>query len=112
MRKKHPKEYKESGNNNFYLYTFIMSSAFSIIAMKMNVLARVTLYFNVFSIICLPNVIQENIISTSKKIVLRILLIVMFTVYSCVIIKFRPQWNTAYNYKNSFIDKETIIINK
>lgn len=112
MKKNKLKDYKQNGNNNFYLYTFVMSSAFSIIAMRMNVLARITLYFNVFSIICLPNVIMENIKVESKKLVARIALILVFTTYSCIIIKYRPQWNTAYNYKNCFIDKETVILDK
>jgi len=56
--KKNKEDYSKK---SFYLYVFVMSSAFSLIAMNMNVLARVTTYFNVFSIICLPNIIEDNI---------------------------------------------------
>lgn len=90
-------------HNNFYLYIFIMSSAFSLVAMNMNVLSRATLYFNIFSIICLPNVISENIYDRRNKMAVNLIVIMMFTVYSSIIIHYRPEWNTAFDYKSCVI---------
>ena len=93
------------GHNSFYLYIFIMTSAFSLIAMNLNVLSRATTYFNIFSIICIPNVIEENIKNRKNKFIITIVLILFLFIYSNVIIYLRPEWNTAFNYKNSIIQK-------
>jgi len=99
--KKNKEDYSKK---SFYLYVFVMSSAFSLIAMNMNVLARVTTYFNVFSIICLPNIIEDNIKKINNKVLVNSFIIIMLLLYSSVIIKFRPEWNTAFNYRSCIIE--------
>ena len=94
--------------NSFYLYTFVLSSAFSLIAMNMNVLARATTYFNIFSIVCLPNIIVENVKNRNDRLLVNCIVALIFIMYSSVIIKFRPEWNTAFNYKNCILEEEQI----
>ena len=91
-------------SNSFYLYSFVMSSAFSLIAMNLNVLARAATYFNVFSIICLPNVIADNIKNKDNIVFANCLIVIILIIYSSVIIKYRPEWNTAFNYKTCIIE--------
>lgn len=100
------KSKKTNMHSGFYLYTFVMSSAFSLIAMNLNVLARATTYFNIFSIVCLPNVISENIHTEKNRVLVNLIIIMIFVLYSSIIIKFRPEWNTAFNYKNCIFSTE------
>jgi len=98
--KKNKSDYSKKG---FNLYVFVISSAISLIAMNMNILARVTTYFNVFSIICLPNIIEDNIKKINNKVVVNSIVVLFLILYSSTIIKYRPEWNTAFDYRSCII---------
>ena len=101
------KKYKTNKKeNDFYLYIFIMASAASLVAANMNVLSRITDYFACFSIICLPNIIEDNIKRKDTKFFVNGILVFALLTYSSVIIHFRPEWNTAYNYKSIITNRE------
>lgn len=86
-------------NKNFYLYTFLLAACFSVMAMKLNVLSRATMYFSIFSIVMIPNLITENIKSIQLRKTISLVICVISVCYITIIIKFRPNWNTAFNYE-------------
>ena len=103
-------EIKKNKSNNekngFYLYIFVLASAFSLIAMKMNVLSRTTTYFNIFTIVCLPNIIAENIDNKNTKLFVASTLVLILLIYSSTIMYYRPEWNTAFNYHSCIFSDE------
>lgn len=76
----------------------ITGISISIISLKFNLLDRVAEYFQIFSIIYLPNVI--NLIKVrERRYIYIILIIVLFLLYSLSIQYFRPDWNRIFPYK-------------
>ena len=96
-------------NNNFYLYSLLMAAVVNMIAINMNVLSRAALYFNIFSIISLPNIIHNNVKNIYNKKILNVAILLIFVIYSNTIIYFRPEWNSAFNYKSCIIKKNGYI---
>lgn len=96
---------KSINQKNFYLNVILVATLFNFIAINMNILARASLYFEIFSIIVLPNVITVLKNKDNVKIVFLITLAVLF-LYSTTIIVFRPEWNSAFNYKSCLIHNE------
>lgn len=88
---------------NFYLNTFIYIVGLNLIASNMNVLSRAIQYFGIFSIIALPNLLKIYLNKNRDYIVITTLIASLFIVYSSIIMKYRPEWNTAYNYKSCLI---------
>ncbi len=88
---------KDNSSNDFYIYVFIISAILYAISINAPILARIGHYIAIYSIIAIPNIIYQNI---NKKILLYELIISLFLIsYSSTIMVFRPEWNSAYNYK-------------
>lgn len=70
----------------------------SILSLKFNLLDRVCNYFNVFSIIYLPNIISRI---RDRKLIIFISMIItlLFFGYATTIQILRPEWNHIYPYK-------------
>lgn len=83
---------------DFYIYVFLISALINLIAIRMNVLARLAEYFTIFSIVALPNIIH-NTCNQRKELDYNLIIIAFLLMYSTTIIVNRPEWNTAYNYK-------------
>lgn len=88
---------KEKEKNHFYLYTFVFSTLFYALSINTAVLARAGQYFAVFSIISLPNIIYQNI--KKRRLIFEIIISTCLIMYSSIIMIYRPEWNSAYNYK-------------
>lgn len=67
-----------------------------IVSLKLNILDRIAIYYNVFSIILLPNAIYW--LNKGNRMLFYSLVILLFFAYSAVIITFRPEWGTIYPY--------------
>ena len=91
---------KDKKEIDFYLYNFLFACLINLIATNMNILARASIYFNIFTIISLPNLILINIKDKINTKIIYIAIFMFLILYSSTIIKFRPNWNTAYDYKS------------
>lgn len=96
--KKHSEELKDE-KTNFYLYSILLASCTSILAINMNILSRAILYFSILTIIAVPNILYTYLNKKDNRMIASIILIIFLISYSNVIIYFRPEWNSAYNYK-------------
>ena len=90
---------KNKEENNIWLYSILFAMASNALGINMNILSRVSLYFNILTINALPNIIHTNIKDTNTKIFINMLLIIFFFIYSSTIIILKPEWNSAYNYR-------------
>lgn len=99
----------QNADNNKYLYFLLISAAFNFIAIRMNVLSRITDYFGIFSIIAIPNLFYNLKTYIFNKRIILILLFIFLVTYSTTIIVLRPEWNSAFNYKFCVQDKTCII---
>ena len=77
----------------------------------MDIVSRAAFYFNFITIITLPNIIQENVTNEKNKRVIKTLSILFLIVYSSTIIYYRPEWNSAYDYKTCIFPKDGYICN-
>lgn len=89
---------KEQKSNHFYLYNFTFSALFYALSIHTAVLARAGQYFAIFSIISLPNIICYNI--KNKKLIYEFVISLFLILYSSIIMIYRPEWNSAYNYES------------
>lgn len=93
--------------NEFYIYVLLFSALINLIAIKMNILSRASEYFTIFSIIALPNII--NSCCSKKEIInFNIVIVILLVLYSTIIIKYRPEWNSSFNYKFQLNNTENI----
>ena len=84
--------------NNFYLYVFFFSSLLYSLSINTSILARMGHYIAIFSIIALPNIICFNI--KTRKLVYEFIISAFLILYSSIIMVYRPEWNSAYNYES------------
>ena len=83
---------------NFYENILFFSVIFSIISIRISVFSRLSLYYQIFNIIAIPNVIQ--LMSNPKKRALwYIIIFVCFFVYFAMILYLRPNWNMVNPYR-------------
>lgn len=88
--------------NNFYLYSMLFAVSANMLGINMDILSRVSLYFNALTIIALPNLINNKFSNKNANGNIKIyyfLIILFFVVYSSSIIFLKPEWNSAYNYE-------------
>lgn len=76
----------------------IISVCINIISLKFNLLDRVAKYFDIFSIVYLPNILIL-IKNRERRYIYSILIIILFFLYSLSIQYFRPEWNRVFPYK-------------
>lgn len=84
-----------------YVYIFLFAMGFNFIAINMNIIGRGAEYFNIFSLIVIPNVLND-IKFKNNKFIFELIFFVFLLLYSSSIIYLRPNWNSAYNYNTCF----------
>ncbi len=84
-----------------YLFTEIVivliAVALYILSLKLNILDRIAIYYNIFSIILLPNAVK--ILKTDLRGIVSAIVILCFFVYSSILLLMRPEWNSVFPYK-------------
>lgn len=93
--------------NGFYLYSLLFATSLFFISIKMPVLSRGVQYYSIMSIIALPNLIEKNL--QKNRLVYKTIIICMFLLYSSIIIKLRPEWNSAFDYKSCIFPKKDYV---
>lgn len=79
------------------VYFMIISAILSLIATRASLLDRLELYFWIFSITFIPDILN-NIRSKSNKKILTIFVTVFIFIYNIIILKFKPEWNMVVPY--------------
>lgn len=82
--------------NNCMLITVLIAVACYIVSIKLNLLDRVAIYFNMISIVLLPNIIYS--LTNRNRMLLISCTILFFFIYSAIIVTYRPEWNSLYPY--------------
>lgn len=83
--------------NNFNLYVLVISALLFALSINIAVLARVAQFIAMFTIIVLPNIIYYNI--KEKRLVFEFIISMFLILYSSIVMIYRPEWNSAYNYE-------------
>lgn len=83
-------------SNNYMVILVLFAVAFYIISLKLNILDRIAIYYNVFSIILLPNAISK--LYKEPRMIVSSLIILLFFSYSAVIMTLRPEWGAIFPY--------------
>ena len=87
---------KEMINNNYMLLLFLIAVVINIVALKLNLLDRVTLYFSIYSIVLLPNAL--HVLPKERRVFYTPIIISLLYVYYMIILIYRPEWNNIYPY--------------
>lgn len=82
--------------NESLLVLVLFAVVLYILSLKANILDRIALYFNVFSIVLLPNALKRT--SVFNRALFTLFIVVFFYIYSVVILEYRPGWNSVYPY--------------
>lgn len=88
-------------DNNSMLFLQMLGVFILIFNLYFSILGRVAMYFNLFSIILLPNSVK-CIRNRNNYILCVSAILVLFIFYYWVIVTFRPDWNKVYPYEFYF----------
>lgn len=89
-------------SNKIFLFCLVISSAIYILSLQFNMLDRIALYYNMATLIILPNAIYM-LKPINTKTVTAISVILFFISYQLIITINRPEWNNIYPYKFEFL---------
>lgn len=84
------------------LRLFSLATYFQALAIRMNILGRMTPYFWIFGIIAIPNTVSNLKIRRRKEWILAIIIISFL--YWFIIAKYRPEWHKVIPYIPFFYD--------
>ena len=92
------KNKKNIVKNDLFLYNaLIISLAFSFLSIRISILDRYVLYFSIFSIVLIPNII-EKISKSKNRMLAYVLTFLFFLTYFLLITYVRPEWNSINPY--------------
>ena len=90
------------------LFVLLGTSAISIAGLQMDIISRVVCYFNILSIISIPYFYSCYMKSRSSSLY-ALFIVLLFFSYSSAAIVFRPEWNTAYDYKSCLLKGDNYV---
>lgn len=85
---------------NSEAFMIMMAIGVYVLSMKLNILDRIAIYYNIFSIVLLPNAI--NLLNKNMKGLLTFVTILLFFAYSTTLLILRPGWNSVFPYSFCF----------
>ena len=88
---------KEFDEASFMKFMMLISIVFSIVSLRATTLDRLFYYFWIFSIVCVPNMLQE-IERDSDRMTLNIGTVVFTFLYNITLLYFRPEWTNITPY--------------
>ncbi|WP_440898001.1 EpsG family protein [Amphibacillus sp. Q70] len=89
---------KYATEKNILLHIISLALLFTFIAINVSLVKRVGLYFFIFTIIYIPNVIQK-IQDKNLKLLLLYSITVLTFAYNIIILIYRPEWQHVYPYE-------------
>ena len=92
------------------LIVFAMSAALIyFLSLKVNLLDRFALYFNIFTIVLIPNVLA--MVPKRLRVAAILLTMVFFFTYNASIIMYRPNWSSLYPYRFFWSENNAFVLN-
>lgn len=88
---------KEFDEASFMKFMLLVSILFSLVSLRATTLDRLYYYFWIFSIICIPNMLQEIERDTDRA-TLTVGTVVFTFLYNIVLLYFRPDWTNITPY--------------
>ncbi|MBE6799502.1 MAG: EpsG family protein [Ruminococcaceae bacterium] len=88
---------KEFDEASFMKFMLLISIVLSIVSLRATTLDRLFYYFWIFSIVCIPNMLQ-GIERDSDRMTLNIGTVVFTFLYNITLLYFRPEWNNITPY--------------
>ena len=98
---------KNQQENSSYLYSLLFAAAVYGVSINMAIIGRAAEYCAIFSIIALPNIIEENI--RESKAIVESSIIGLFMLYASIIMINKPEWNSAYNYETCLLPGDNYV---
>jgi hypothetical protein len=83
--------------NNILSYICLFGTLISFLSINFSILSRIANYFVIFNIIYVPAIIRK-IKDKKKSVTITSTVIILFLIYSFIIIYFRPYWNKVFPY--------------
>lgn len=87
----------QNGNFDFLILMCIIGTIIQFLSFKMSIIGRIAMYFNVFQIILLPNLIM--LVSPKNRIIISGSILFFLNAYYWTTILLRPEWNIIYPYR-------------
>lgn len=94
---KNTNEISKPDNTLVMFYLVLVSLFFLIISINMNLIRRVSMYFMIFYIIIIPQIITI-IRNKYLRFILYAFIVIIFTTYMSLTLIFRPEWNHLFPY--------------
>lgn len=91
---------KQKSYNRIFLKLVLSSIIIMFASLEFNLLSRLALYYSFYICIIIPNALSELNAKLRKYYKTNIALI--FTIYNCIILIYRPEWNSTFPYKFYF----------
>jgi hypothetical protein len=90
------KTYKNLGYEKMLMLLYV-GMCIMVLSFKFNLFDRIATYFNVFSIIIIPNTVAL-IKRFQVRLFIQLAIISLLSIYYIIIITYRPEWNRIYPY--------------
>lgn len=74
----------------------LFAVALYILSLKLNILDRIAIYYNIFAIVLLPNAIR--LLKPRERSLMSSIVFISFFAYSSVLLLLRPDWNSVFPY--------------
>ena len=97
---------KNLNSNCFYLFAFLLSFCMLMISVKMAIMERISIYFTIFTIVALPNIIGKKV---KNYVIVNSIIFILIFIYSSTIMVYRPEWNTSFEYKSCILPDNNYI---
>lgn len=91
-------ESRVSRNDEIMLMLWLTGICILIVSTQFNLFDRIATYFNVFSIIALPNMLVK-IKNRSNRVIIETSILILLLSYYVVILEYRPLWNRIFPYE-------------
>ncbi|WP_210608811.1 EpsG family protein [Priestia flexa] len=93
---------KEDDNlKSVMTYIILIAVLLTFLSTKLNILARANIYFSIFTIIYIPNVLKE-IKNKDLRNLWTYIIVILFGLYNLILFLYRPDWHRVVPYKFFF----------
>ncbi|WP_397427719.1 EpsG family protein [Priestia megaterium] len=94
-------EKEESNSKSILTYIILITVLLTFLSIRLNILARANIYFSIFSIIYIPNILKE-IKDKNLRTLWIYIIVILFGLYNLIIFLYRPDWHRVVPYNFFF----------
>ena len=93
-------ERNKGDHGNMFVWMLVFSVFFNVLAIQVSLVDRFAVYFNIVTIILIPNCI--GVVKVSGWNLFKTLLILIVIIYFILLLVSRPEWNNVFPYKFNY----------